>query len=611
MHRILLSLPLLALICLSAALAAQQAPPAPDSAATIRATADLVVVDVTVRDAKQNPVKHLAQSQFTVLEDGHPQTIKFFEEHVAPPATQAAAALDAMPKLPPGLFTNFTVAPASGALSILLIDKLNTPMVQQAILRQQVLKYLADMPAGTRMAIFVLTSRLNMVQGFTSDPAVLRAAIAGIDGKPKASPLINKPVSGDIAGGDNLDLSSLESALAAGGAQFAVEGLQQLEADVTAAQTQHSEDYTLDALNLLAHYLVGLPGRKNLIWLSGSFPISILPVPGARNDFSATGAYTREYREMVDLFARSQVAVYPVDISGLTGPPTLSADKAEPDLRGGILAAYEAQRADVHDNMNQMAEATGGRAFAYTNDLGGAIGSAIESGSDYYTLAYTPTNRNQNGRYRNIDVKLADPGVTLAYRRGYYADDSQKSAQQSAQQSDAQYSPVRAAMEHGAPDPTELIFVAGVRPNTNKVETSLAKGNQASKNFTGPYRSYTVTFSTRAGDFECPAGPDGAHHCTITFLTCVYDANGTPLNTQTDGINVSIPADQYAEAPHRNFVHHQQISVPAKGMYFLRMGIRDDDSGKLGAFEIPVAAVASLPPLNGTNVAPTPAAFSK
>lgn len=581
---------------------------------TIRTSTDLVLVDVTVRDAKQNPIQHLAQSQFTVLEDGRPQTIKYFEEHVAPPAIQASAALDSIPKLPPGLFTNFTVVPASGALSILLIDKLDTPLDQQAILRQQVLKYLAEMPAGTRMAIFVLTSRLNFVQGFTSDPAVLRAAIAGMEGKPKGSPLMNKPVTGNTPGSGDLDLSTLEGALSAQGAAFAAEALQQLDATVTAAQTQNREDYTLDALNLLAHYLMGLPGRKNLIWLSGSFPISILPVPDARNDFSVTGAYRREYRETVDLFARSQVAVYPVDTLGLRSPPTLDADAwipDDPDVTGRKLAAYEGKRIDVRISMNQMAEATGGRAFAYTNDLSGAIGSAIQSGSDYYTLAYTPTNHNKNGRYRKIKVTVADPGVTLAYRRGYYADDSQTSAQHHAQEDAGQYSPVRAAMEHGAPDPTELIFVAGVRPTTNKLETSLAKGNEASKNYAGPYRRYSVTFSTRASDFACPVGSDGAHHCTITFLTCVYDANGTPLNTQTDGIKVTIPADQYAEAPHRNFVHHQQISVPVKGMYFLRMGMRDDESGKLGAVEIPVAAVASLPPINATNAAPVPAAVSK
>lgn len=602
---------LFVLLGFATSLTAQQAPAVPNSGVTIRASSDLVLVDVTVRDAKQNPIRHLAQSQFTVLEDGHPQSIKFFEEHVAPPATQASAALDSIPKLPPGLFTNFTVLPASSALNILLIDKLNTPLDQQSILRQQVLKYLADMPAGTRMAIFVLTSRLNMVQGFTSDPAALRAAVAGIDGKPKASPLMNKPLSGDTPGGDNLDLSDLESALAAGGAPFAVEGLQRLAAQVTAAQTEHREDYTLDALNLLAHYLLGLPGRKNLIWLSGSFPISILPDPTARNDFSITGDYSSEYREMVDLFARSQVAVYPVDTLGLTGPPTLSADQAAPDLYGTRLAADDAQTIDEHINMNQMAEATGGRAFAFANNLSGAIGAAVEAGSDYYTLAYTPTNHNQNGRYRKIDVKLAGPDVTLAYRHGYYADDPKSFARGEAQANDSQFSSAREAMEHGAPDPTELIFVAGVRPTTAKVETSLAKGNQPGKNFAGPYRTYTVAFSTWASDFECPAGPDGAHHCKITFLTCVYDANGTPLNTQADGINVTIPADQYAAAPHKNFVHHQLISVPVNGIYFLRMGMRDDNSGKLGAVEIPVAEVAALPPANSKPPAPAPAALSK
>ena len=46
-----------------------------------------------------------------------------------------------------------------------------------------------------------------------------------------------------------------------------------------------------------------------------------------------------------------------------------------------------------------MAEATGGEAFMNTNGLKEAIGKAIEAGSNYYTIAYTPTNRDWNGDF--------------------------------------------------------------------------------------------------------------------------------------------------------------------------------------------------------------------
>src|ERR1022692_4841291 len=43
----------------------------------------------------------------------------------------------------------------------------------------------------------------------------------------------------------------------------------------------------------------------------------------------------------------------------------------------------------------------------------------VQQGSSYYTLAYTPTNREWNGKYRKIEVKAATPAAELTYRRGY------------------------------------------------------------------------------------------------------------------------------------------------------------------------------------------------
>jgi len=125
-----------------------------------------------VDDRQQNPVHQLGASDFTVLEDGKPQTIKIFEEH----AMSAVAPLPPAPRLEPGTFTNYSPVPANGALDILLFDELNTPMTAQAAVRNQVLKFLKEAPPGTHMAIFSLTTELKLLQGFTSDPEVLPRA---------------------------------------------------------------------------------------------------------------------------------------------------------------------------------------------------------------------------------------------------------------------------------------------------------------------------------------------------------------------------------------------------------------------------------------------------
>jgi len=291
---------LCALICVPVCVSAQSTPAEPEM--TLRTSTDLVIVDVTVSDAQQNPVHHLDATDFTVLEDGHPQAIKVFEEHAA----SAPAPMPPIPKLDPGTFTNYSPVPANSAIDILLFDKLNTPVNAQTDLRNEVLKFLGEMPAGARIAIFSLTTELKLLQGFTSDPSVLRALVKGKEGNQGDSPLMDNPLSGDEPGADDERIMSMEAALGNMPNKATVlANLQQFEAEQRSYQIQMRARFTLDALNLLARYLSNLPGRKNLIWFSGSFPVSILPDPSLHNPFAVVASSEDEFRETVDLMARS------------------------------------------------------------------------------------------------------------------------------------------------------------------------------------------------------------------------------------------------------------------------------------------------------------------
>jgi len=269
------------------------------------------------------------------------------------------------------------------------------------------------------------------------------------------------------------------------------------------------------------------------------------------------------------------------------------------------------QTGEEQGTMEEMAAATGGKAFVNTNGLKEAVEKAIEAGSNYYTIAYTPTNRKWNGDYRKIQVKLDRTGVTLAYRRGYFADDpnapAQKSQAQNAKPDPNQYSALRAAMLHGGPEPTELIFAASVRPASTESEAELVPGNQAGKKISGPYRRYAVTFITNPKELNWTVTPDGAHRCTLEFMTFVYDGNGERINVQVNGIGAAIPEAQFASVENGNIKYVQQISVPAKGDYYLRLGMRDVGSDHVGAVELPVDAVAKLPPI----AVPLPAPSAK
>jgi len=590
----------------------QSTPAAGTPATTIRTSSDLVVVDVVASDSKQNPVHQLTAADFTVLEDGKPQTVSVFEEH----QTQPSAPLPQAPKLDPGVFTNYSVAPANGALNILLLDKLNTPLDAQTVVRDQVLKYLKDVPPGTRMAIFSLTTELKLLQGFTTNPELLRALVAGKKGNQGASPLMNNATEGDAPGQDDPMLDMMIDNLGNDpDAATLIANFQQFEAEQQSFQLQLRARYTLDALNQLARYMSALPGRKNLIWFSGSFPISILPDPDLQNPFAVVASSEAEFRETVDLLSRSQVSVYPIDARGLMVNPALSATQTgstmnkKPNGFANANTKWFEQTSAEHGTMQQMAEATGGKAFLNTNGLKEAVQKAVESGSNYYTIAYTPSNKKWNGDYRKIQVKLDRPGVTLAYRRGYFADDPNNHNQaQNAKTDPGQYSALRAAMLHGGPDPTELIFDASVRPTSTDTEAALVPGNLVAKKTSGPYRRYAVTFAANPKVFAWTTTPDGVHRCALEFRTYVYDADGSLINAQVNGIGAAIPDARFAALESGAIKYVQQISVPAKGDYYLRIGMSDDGNDHVGAVELPVAAVAKLPPVAMALPAPAPQA---
>jgi len=588
--------------CLPACASGQTAPAAAPPTTTIRTSSDLVVVDVVASDSQQNPVHQLTAADFTVLEDGKPQTVKSFEEH----ATSTPAPLPPLPKLDPGIFTNYSVAPANGALNILLLDKLNTPMDAQSVVRDQVLKYLKEVPPGTRIAIFSLTTNLKLLQGFTTNPEELRALVEGKKGSQGASPLINNAMEGDAPGQDDPMYDTMAEGLGNDpDAAMLLANLQQFEAEQQSFQLQLRARYTLDALNQLARYMSNLPGRKNLIWFSGSFPINILPDVDLQNPFAVVASAEDEFRETVDLLARSQVAVYPIDARGLMTSPMLSVTQSgstmskQPNGFANANTKWFQQTSDEHGTMQQMADATGGKAFVNTNGLKEAVQKAVEAGSNYYTIAYTPTNRKWNGDFRKIQVKLDHPGVTLAYRHGYFADDPNAPAHnnpaQNAKPDPNQYNALRAAMLHGGPDPTELIFEAGVRPASTDNEEALVPGNQAGKKVSGPYRRYAVTFAANPNEITWTTAADGSHRCTLEFITVVYDADGTQINAQFSGVRAAIADAKFASIQSGAIKYVQQISVPAKGEYYLRIGIRDTASDHVGAVELPVAAVAKLP----------------
>src|ERR1022692_2546304 len=91
--------------------------------------------------------------------------------------------------------------------------------------------------------------------------------------------------------------------------------------------------YTLNGFDLLARYLVGIPGRKNVIWFSGSFPLNIEPNVNEQDPNDSVVRNDEEVRKTDNLLTRAQVAVYPVDARGVMTDPCVSGGCARGDDR--------------------------------------------------------------------------------------------------------------------------------------------------------------------------------------------------------------------------------------------------------------------------------------
>ena len=255
------------------------------------------------------------------------------------------------------------------------------------MVRDQVIQYLKQVPPGTRIAIFSLTTDLKLLLGFTSNIELLRALVEGKKGSQGASPLMNNAMEGDEQGADDPTLDTMMDTLGNDpSAAMMIASFQQFEAEQQSFQLQLRARYTLDGLNKLARYMSALPGRKNLIWFSGSFPISILPDPDLQDPFAVVARRRTNSARDRYLLARSQVAVYPIDARGLMTTPMLSATQSgstmnrQPNGFANANTKWFQQTSEEQGTMQQMAEATGGRAFVNTNGLKEAVEKAIESG---------------------------------------------------------------------------------------------------------------------------------------------------------------------------------------------------------------------------------------
>jgi VWFA-related protein len=427
------SRPWIGLLCF-AAFSAPQNPP------DFRVNTQLVEVDVVVR-SKTGPVAGLKKGDFTVLDNGKQRQIAVFSVQ----STRNSAA-PASP-LPAGAVSNRlnSLGEEPVGATVILWDALNTELQDQAYVRNEVLKYLRTMTPGGPVAVYMLVKTLHVVHDFTDDRDRLIKAVLGT--RPQDSVNLSATDLGDLAPlVDQPFIAALQTQIQLTAAQGGKTAALQSQLN-TVVQTQQASanaaketfDYALrdrvfltaTALEAIAEHLSGLPGRKKLAWVSGSFPSVTLD---QRNRVGGTQIEVQDFgvtlNKAVRALNNANVAVYPIDPRGLTtgldmsgiASPSFAADKSSTSPREMGLTASGI------DTMNLLAAGTGGRAVYGSNDLAAAIRSVMEDDEVTYRLGFYASGLKPDGAYHTLSVKVAGKNQDVRHRQGYFALDAKAAA---------------------------------------------------------------------------------------------------------------------------------------------------------------------------------------
>ncbi|MGE5124939.1 MAG: VWA domain-containing protein, partial [Betaproteobacteria bacterium] len=429
----------LGLVLFLAAPAFPQAPPPDLQREVFRVDTEVVLLDVVVRDKKGRTVRDLRPDEVMVYEDGVKQDVdgfRFLDSRAAGEAIEeaqaAAPAQRSTPPSPEGRHLN---------LVTLLFDRLGPD--GRAIARKAALSFveLEDRP-DVYVSVFQIGESLRLLQQFTTDRETVRHAVLRATGELDTQ---------YTAATDQLTRATQEAAEAKqradalmqggpgvsdSGAAAAALGQQVAMADLTVnalrltetLQREQQGRSALFAVLALARQQQALAGRKTILFFSQG-----LQTPPTLEHVLQTA---------ISEANRANVSVYAVDARGLSTTSNLAAardtlqEAVATGMRQQMTRGYlpvTREEATIVDNaeaairmdpiatLGDLATSTGGLLIANTNDVRAGVARAIGDLRGYYELAYSPSNREFDGKFRRVSLKVSRPGVTVQTRSGYFA----------------------------------------------------------------------------------------------------------------------------------------------------------------------------------------------
>ncbi|HKC71204.1 MAG TPA: VWA domain-containing protein, partial [Terriglobales bacterium] len=344
---------------------------------------------------------------------------------------------------------------------------------------------------------------------------------------------------------------------------FMMAGLQNFADTAVSYDLERRTDITFQALDALARALGGLPGRKNVIWVTGDLPFTLNPenrtmtdaevseeLPSfntrrvdqhSSGDYAATARRSGadQIRDADARLAAAQIALYPVDARGLS----ISLDQ------------------DAQEVMREMARDTGGRAYVNQNEIKLGVERAMEDTSATYTFGYYPTSKKWDGKYRNIKIKVDRQGIDLQHRRGYFAlDPAQVKGYKPGQE-------VAAALGEAVPA-TQVAFSARVLPSSN------AKGKLGV--------DFLVDASTLSAE-----DASGGKKMNVAFYVTAFSQNGKMLGSQSQKVDQTFSSSDYQQIMQHGMMLHMDLAPPGNATQ-LRLAVQDGRTGLVGTIEAPL-----------------------
>ena len=419
----------------------------------IRVRSNEVRLDVVVKDKKGRPIRDLKASDFEILEDGVPQKVesfRFVSRETTPVNSESKDG-----KLPdvPSTTTPAPTRRSTPTVTALVFDRLSPEA--RALARKAGLAYAQEgMATGGFTGVFGIDQALRTVQNFTDDAQLVKDAVESVTGSAISNYNSN---AGKMR--DNVERSAvLETQIAAATGAPSAAGAAQDSAGAAAAsadagqasiqqkflemETQMLDHYerlerdqqgfaTINSLLAVISPMQNLPGRKTIIFFSEGLklpPSVVLKFPSVINAAN-----------------RANVSIYSIDAAGLrTEAGTTEAARELNSIAGASMAQQargsergangpylrglerneDLLRFDPRSGLGSLSDQTGGFLIHDTNDLVSGIHRIDDDMNGYYFLTYVPQNKEYDGRFRRISVKVGRSNVEVQSRQGYYAVES-------------------------------------------------------------------------------------------------------------------------------------------------------------------------------------------